>query len=249
MIEKRKIFRITPSSIEETYDYISREEIVEVIFNGDVLIRHSISPNELVEWTLGYLYSNSMITDVKAVVIEERDDKVYVEGQINPSGGLYWTQVSGCGASLENLCLNNIGNLKENNFSVEIHKIFEAFEKFNQMSENFKKSGSLHSAGLFDGDKIVYFSEDIARHNAVDKVIGKALLASDNLEKFALLTSGRISSEIVRKCGVSKIPIIISHSAPTTFAIDLANLVGISLVGFLRGKRFNVYCNSWRLTD
>ena len=99
----------------------------------------------------------------------------------------------------------------------------------------------MHSAALSDGKDILFFSEDIGRHNAVDKLIGKAFLQSVSVENKILLTSGRVTSEIVTKAGRNRFPILISRAAPSCMAISYAEDMGITLVGFARGDRMNIY--------
>ena len=248
MIEVRKILRITSGRVESLEDYIAQEEFVEVVYEGKVLTRHSLSPSELIEWAVGYLYTNLLIRDLAKVKIREENGKVLVEGEIDFDAVSFWAGTSGCGSSIQNLCTADLPNLKDLQVHFPISRIFEIFEEFNQKSVNFKLAGSLHSSAVCDESGILYFSEDIARHNSVDKVIGKALIEGRELSKTFLLTSGRISSEIVRKSLVAKIPIIVSHSAPTTFAIDLAQAAGITLIGFLRGKKCNIYNEPGRIS-
>ena len=88
---------------------------------------------------------------------------------------------------------------------------------------------------------------DIGRHNAVDKIFGECLLNGIPTEGRIMVTSGRISSEILLKVSRRNIPIIISKSAPTDLGVKLANELGITLLGFARGKRANVYTNDWRV--
>jgi FdhD protein len=102
---------------------------------------------------------------------------------------------------------------------------------------------------LFDNDfKLIAYANDIGRHNAVDKVIGKAIMDDvDNIGKFedkVLFITGRISSDILLKCIRARIPVLISRGAPFDSAIELAKKYDLCLIGFLRGKKFNVYSNS-----
>ncbi|MCK4423331.1 MAG: formate dehydrogenase accessory sulfurtransferase FdhD, partial [Candidatus Omnitrophica bacterium] len=100
---------------------------------------------------------------------------------------------------------------------------------------------------LSDTQKILILKEDIGRHNAVDKVLGQALIDKKKLNKRMILTSGRITSEIVRKTLRHQIPILVSPSAPTDLALRLAQDFGLTLIGFARGSRLNVYTHPQRV--
>jgi FdhD protein len=115
----------------------------------------------------------------------------------------------------------------------------------------FDETGGLHAAGLFTRDgRLEAMAEDVGRHNAVDKVIGR-LLMQDRLPlaDYLLFVSGRTSYEIVQKAFLAGIPIVAAVSAPSSLAIELAQECGITLVGFLRGQGFNVYAHPERIVD
>jgi FdhD protein len=106
----------------------------------------------------------------------------------------------------------------------------------------FKHTGGIHAAALFDRQgKLLLLREDIGRHNAVDKVIGAAIKAQLRTNDTALLVSGRAGFELVQKCVVAGIPLMAAVGAPSSIAVDLARKSGLTLIGFLRGDRFNGY--------
>jgi FdhD protein len=113
----------------------------------------------------------------------------------------------------------------------------------------FERTGGLHAAGLFETDgRLVAVREDVGRHNALDKLIGSRVLARElPLWDRILLVSGRVSFEIVQKAAIAGIPILCAVSAPSDLAIRLADRLGVTLVGFLRGDGFNVYTHDGRI--
>jgi FdhD protein len=122
-------------------------------------------------------------------------------------------------------------------------------EKLRATQAIFGRTGGLHAAALFQGDgELVVLREDIGRHNAVDKVIGWAFLQGKlPLAGYALLVSGRGGFEIVQKALSAGIPLVASVSAPSSLAVRLARELGLTLVGFLRGRRFIIYSGEQRL--
>jgi FdhD protein len=122
-------------------------------------------------------------------------------------------------------------------------------DRLREQQRIFKSTGGLHATGLFRPDgELVLVREDVGRHNAMDKLIGNRLLEEAlPLSQSIALVSGRLSFELVQKAAVAGIPIVCAVSAPSTLAVDTARRLGVTLIGFLRGERFNVYAHAGRV--
>jgi FdhD protein len=128
-------------------------------------------------------------------------------------------------------------------------QVFSLMDDFEHRSEVFRVTGGVHSAALCDTEGILVFNEDIGRHNAIDKIFGQCLLQDIATDNLCVITSGRVSSEILLKVAQRNVPVFISKNAPTDLGITLANDLGITLVGFVRGTNMNVYTNDWRIVN
>ena len=135
-------------------------------------------------------------------------------------------------------------------WAVPASTIIELPERLRDAQRVFDETGGLHAAGLFTREgQLTTIAEDVGRHNAVDKVIGRMVIQERlPLVNYILFVSGRTSFEIVQKAFLGGIPIVAAVSAPSSLAIDLAAECGITLIGFLRGKNFNVYTHPERVT-
>ncbi|MFX0167752.1 MAG: formate dehydrogenase accessory sulfurtransferase FdhD [Candidatus Hodarchaeota archaeon] len=137
----------------------------------------------------------------------------------------------------------------ESSYTVEAGGIRRAIQSLNANMEIYRVTGGTHGAALakFDGSLRV-LAEDVGRHNAVDRVIGKGLEANLDLASLMLVCTGRLTSDLVLKAAVARIPLLASISAAVDSGVELADAAGISLVGFVRGSRMNVYTHPNRLT-
>ncbi len=148
-----------------------------------------------------------------------------------------------CGKNTVEAACALLPSIPLDGFTVAPTTLYGLPEQLLAQQRVFGATGGLHGAALFDGaGRLIAAREDVGRHNAVDKLVGRALLADETpLSERALLVSGRLSFEIVLKALVARIPILAAVSAPSSLAIDLARAGGVTLVGFLRGEGCNVY--------
>lgn len=156
-----------------------------------------------------------------------------------------------CGkASLEMLELRG-ARVVDAAWSISAEAIRQLPDRLRAAQPTFELTGGLHAAGLFDSaGQLKGVREDVGRHNAVDKLFGRAFLDQQTpLEKYGLVISGRVSFEIMQKALAARVPMIVAVGAPTSLAVDLANQYGLTLVGFTSAKRMNVYAGGSRVED
>jgi len=247
MIYKRKnIRKCTFDTCRDGEDYIVSEEIASIYINNTLYTRLSCSPAEIEYLGLGFLLTEGIIkNDIKFdYKIKNLEFYLTIDRNIKPTG--YILRSSGCGSGEFIFCIQELPQI-DSPFKLKIQRLPELFETFNKKSKVFKLTGGVHAAAISDGENILFFSEDIGRHNAVDKVIGKAFLNGVNFGTTVLFSSGRISLEIVKKAIIAGIPVVLSRSAPTSLAIQTASVKNLTLIGFLRGKRFNIYSGYERI--
>jgi FdhD protein len=120
-------------------------------------------------------------------------------------------------------------------------------EQFFESQILYRETGGVHTSALSDGEKIVVVAEDIGRHNTLDKISGLCLMKNITPETRILITTGRISSEMLQKAARMDVPILISRTSPSSLSIEMAERYGITLIGYARTHRFNVYTNAQRV--
>mgnify|MGYP000265123873 FL=1 len=133
-------------------------------------------------------------------------------------------------------------------FKIKSNQVFKLISKMQERAVFFKLTGGVHSCALVDKNgSIILFCEDISRYNTIDKILGEAFVKDISTEDKIILTSCRITSGILKKIIAGKLPIVISRAAPTDRAIELAKRVGVTLAGFVRGERMNIYTHPQRI--
>jgi len=244
------ILKVAGNAVDGVIDEVASELPIRLILNNEPLVTLLCTPSELQELVVGFLLSEGLLQEkssIQKLEIVENEAAVRIQLSGLPPD---WSKLfekrtisSGCGSGIT---FTNYRMEHERRISVKgplmsLDDIRRLLKTFRNISSLYLETGGVHSAALSDGKEILFFSEDIGRHNAVDKLIGKAFLNGVSVENKILLTSGRVTSEIMTKAGRNRFPVLISRAAPSCMAVSYAEDMGITLIGFARGDRMNIY--------
>lgn len=247
---KKTILKISGDSARETDDVIAVEKRLRISINGREIVSLYCTPVMIRELVVGMVMTEGIIKGewcVDRMTIEYGEDVLAgiqaAEADVSEGRKII---TSGCvgGVTFERKAESE--KIKDD-LRIDAEALLEIFREFHNRSELYHLTGCIHSAALSDGKNIIAFAEDIGRHNAIDKVIGYALLEELGFSGKIMLASGRLSSEMASKCSRWGIPIIASRTAPTDRAVEIAEKRGMTLVGFVRSNRLNVYTHPQRI--
>ena len=256
-IQKVPVWRLSEEANDKVEDVVAREFPLTVILNDRELVTLLCSPTDLKQLAIGFLSSEGLIgaaSEIRRVLVDEVRGVARVETTVDvrQADEVFKRFISsGCGRGASFYSAADATGLAqvESKLVVSVDEITSLMREFQHRSELYRNTGGVHSAALCDSSGILVFAEDVGRHNAIDKIFGRCLLEDIKTEGRIVVTSGRISSEILLKVARRSIPVIVSKSAPTDLGVKLAGDLGITLLGFVRGKRMNVYANEWRIAD
>jgi FdhD protein len=227
---------------------VPREMGLTIYVNGGELVTILCTPTKLIQLVLGFLYSEGIIADkddVKVMrVCEEEslaDVRLRTAGYEPPARR---TLGSGCGGGIS---FAPERQKVESSISAKPSEVLSLMKQLNEGAELYRFCGGVHTSALADTENLMVVAEDIGRHNTLDKIMGECLLTELSTKDRLLLTTGRISSEMLIKASKMETPIVISRSSPTDQAILLAQELGITLLGYVRGNRLSAYSHEERL--
>lgn len=251
-----EVVRWKGGSLRRIKDEVVRETELEIFVNGKSTVTLTCSPLNRIELGLGFLKTEGVISnygDVKKIEFGPNLTEVrfFLDADLwedEASGGRQ-RRVAAYDGTVRKRKGNSLDGISGGKkFQLDISKLFTFMSKLQQNSDLFRRTGGSHAAALGDGKSILLRSEDIGRHNTVDKVIGREMIKGTDFAHRVLLVSGRVSSEMLVKSTMAGIPMVVSRSAPTDKAIEIARRREVTLVGFLRGDRMTIYSRNDRLT-
>lgn len=251
-----KIVRMSDKGVEERSDLLVREVPLTVMAGGQEIATLLCTPDRPEHLAVGFLLSEGVVSRKEDIAdITAGANGTYVDvtltNDFKVDSSFFQKRLigSGCGKSLSFYNRQDIADCTpvSDGLTVAFGQVMEWMSLFQKRSELFRETGGVHSAALCSPSESELFAEDIGRHNAVDKLFGQCLMEGIAVSDRVLLTSGRVSSEILIKALRRGLEIVVSRSAPTDLAVGLADKMNLTLVGFARGARMNIYTRSSRI--
>lgn len=267
---KAKIWVVENNNFVTHSDQLATEEPLEIRLNypKQTIAVTMRTPGADFDLAAGFLYSEGVIKNQEDIAkisycVDPKVDgkqrqniiNVSLKSELNPNLTTlerHFLTTSACGvcgkASIESLQIKGFSAIPLG-LEVSPEIIYSLPDKLNTAQRVFKSTGGLHAAGLFNSEgKLLKLREDVGRHNALDKLIGSEFLAGQlPLNNLMVMVSGRSSFEILQKCITAGLPIVCAVSAPSSLAVEIAKRFNITLVGFLRGRKFNIYSGVERI--
>ncbi len=247
------VLRYDGRRLAPSHHHPVREVPVALTVNGVPLATLIASPHDLHFLVAGFLRMQGLVRSAgDLLTLSVCEDlgaaSVRIRGEVPER--IAPTFTSGCGAGISFHVPGAAGLPVQHPAavpSVSPESIFSAMDALGRASESYRGSGGIHSAGAWDGERLLLFAEDIGRHNTIDRIAGEALLKGIDLSGRILVASGRVSSEMAAKAASLGISVIASRTSPTDLAVRICAESGITLIGYARGRRFNVYAHPVRI--
>ena len=227
------------------------ERLVSIYVNGQSLATMMCSPLQLEALAVGFLFSEGIIASADEIGVVRCNragnvvDVILTRGEFQLPRHMILT--SGCGGGITWQELSASYPALKTDFATSPSVIWRRMQELKGAARLYNAVRGVHTAVLGDEDGILVSAEDVGRHNAVDKVAGQALLKGISTCDRILLTSGRISSEMLGKARRMGTPIVVSRTAPTSITLELAQAWNICVAGYVRGGSMRVYTHAWRL--
>ncbi|PLS09602.1 formate dehydrogenase accessory sulfurtransferase FdhD [Neobacillus cucumis] len=238
-------------------DDIAVESALTIILDGEEFATVVCTPSELTELVVGFLASEGVIRvfqDIQSIQIDEDQGFAYVD-LVNKQSirkDFHSKRFIGscCGKGRQFYFHNDVRTAKTimTKLTITPEQCQHLMKQLQESSAYFQQTGGVHNAALCTKSGMMIIRTDIGRHNALDKLFGYCLIHRISLKDKIIAFSGRISSEILLKAAKIGVGIILSKSAPTNLALNLAEELGITAVGFIRGRGFNIYTHQDRIT-
>jgi len=236
---------------EDLSESLIAEKPVSLTVNGEAWLTFLCTPVDLDALAAGFLFNENLIQsadELASIHVCPPGDNVDVWTSHVIERPKTWRRTTGCAGGMTaepGAETRRAVDLCEVRLNAD--QIINLAQQLFAYQELFRQAGGVHTSALSDGQSILVSAEDIGRHNTLDKIAGKCLLRSLNPAQRVLLTTGRVSSDMIQKAARMKASVVISRTSPSTLSVEIAGEVGITLIGYARRDRFSIYAHSERV--
>jgi len=240
----RTYFQVKNGRLDEVKGDVVREQPLTVYVNGERFLTLLCSPFQLEPLVLGYLWMEKVITgldEVAELQISEVDGRAEVTLRQPVTLPTERILTSGCGGGITFRIDPRLFPRITSDVRVSPADLGNRMHDLLREAVHYHASRGIHGAALADYDRVLLVAEDVGRHNAVDKLMGLALQRGIATTDRILLSTGRVSSEMLLKAARMSVPIVASRTSPTEMAVALAEQLGVTVIGYLRGESLNLY--------
>lgn len=248
----RAYLQLRGDRLEEAKGEVVREQPLTIYVDGARFLTLLCSPFQLEALVVGYLWMEKVIADVGEIAdlaiseVDGRADVRLIRPAALPTERIL---TSGCGGGMTFRIDPRLFTRLRSPLRVTPAALAARLKDLLGAAAHYHASRGIHGAALSDGERLLVVAEDVGRHNAVDKVKGEALRKGLATRDRILLTTGRISSEMLLKAARMEVPVVASRTSPTEMAIGLAEQLGVTVVGYLRAERLNLYAGEALVVD
>lgn len=250
MSNRVRLHRFNGQGFEPLEMPVVQERPLALYVNGQELVTLLCTPSKLEALVVGFLSFEGLIRgleDIRSLTVLE--DEGYADVRLTsefvpPRRRIH---TSGCGGGITFSLEARQSAAQQDNSTLDPRSFFPLIRELYTEARAYRESRGIHAAALAEGEKLLLVTEDVGRHNAIDKVCGEAMLRGIPTEGKILLATGRISSEMLRKGAHMGTPVVVSRTSATTMSIDLAKRLGLTLIGYVRGDSFYIYSHPERL--
>jgi FdhD protein len=240
----RTYFHVKGGRLEEVKGEVVREQPLTVYVNEERFLTLLCSPFQLDALVVGYLWMEKVVEDPAEIIrleISEVDGRADVTLSHPVTLPTERILTSGCGGGITFRIDPRLFPRLHSSLRVTPLQLAARIKDLYGQAERYQASRGIHGAALADDERLLVMAEDVGRHNAVDKVKGEALLKGIATVDRILLSTGRVSSEMLLKAARMGVPVVASRTSPTEMAVGLAEQLGITVVGYLRPDSLNLY--------
>jgi FdhD protein len=250
-----KYIQVESGRWEHSNTIVIVETPVTLTINGEAWLTFMCTPIDLDAMAVGFLFNEGLIQSISEVVsvrVCPSGDNIDVWLNHTLEKPVQWRRTSGCTGGITSIVAENIDSQEkvtiiQDDSTLTSNQVSELISQLFDTQDLYRKSGGVHTSALSDGSHLYVVTEDIGRHNTLDKIAGRCLLDRLSPPRRILLTTGRISSDMLQKADRLGASIVISRTSPSSLSIQMAEKWGITLIGYARRNNFRIYTHPERI--